>query len=172
MTNSCIPRRWRKQRDGVNTLCLLPFASRCLSGSLLLLTYCLLSGCNKRDPKFQQYFVEGEQLYLKHCSNCHQSTGKGLWLVYPPLAPSDFMDNKFEEVICMIKYGREGEVVVNGNSYSQRMPGVPTLTELEIAEITTYVYNCWGHERGMVDVRDIGPVIRKCKDGHSQGPGR
>ena len=31
-------------------------------------------------PKFEQYYVQGEQLYLKNCSNCHQKTGTGLGL--------------------------------------------------------------------------------------------
>src|SRR5690349_18622211 len=50
--------------------------------------------------KFDQYFVQGEQLYAKHCSNCHQAEGTGLGLVYPPLNKSDFLEKNFEQVLC------------------------------------------------------------------------
>ncbi len=121
-----------------------------------------LLSCDSKPPKFQQYFVEGEQLYLKRCSNCHQKDGKGLGLVYPPLSPSDFMDQNLEEVICMIKKGRKGEIMVNGSMYNQPMPGVPSLTELEIAEIATYIYNTWGHEKGLVEVSAVRNALQRC----------
>ncbi len=118
--------------------------------------------CSPKDPKFQQYFVEGEQLYLKNCSNCHHKDGKGLGLVYPPLAPSDFMDKNFDEVICLVKKGRKGEMTVNGNVYNQPMPGIPLLTELEIAEIATYIYNSWGHEKGLIEVKQVDQLLKAC----------
>ena len=121
-----------------------------------------LVSCTPKDPKFQQYFVEGEQLYLKSCSNCHHKDGKGLGMVYPPLAPSDFMENNFNEVICIIKNGRKGEMVVNGNVYNQPMPGIPSLTELEISEIATYIYNSWGHEKGLIEVKQVNDVLKTC----------
>jgi mono/diheme cytochrome c family protein len=127
-----------------------------------LVAICLLQGCDGRDTKFQQYFVEGEQLYLKNCSNCHQKNGKGLGLVYPPLAPSDFMDKNFDAVICLIKKGGKMEMTVNGNMYNQPMPGVSSLTELEIAEISTYIYNNWGHEEGIIDVKRVGKAMQTC----------
>jgi cytochrome c551 len=118
--------------------------------------------CSQKDPKFQQYFVEGEQLYLKNCSNCHHKDGKGLGLVYPPLAPSDFMENNFGEVICLIRKGRKGEMTVNGSSFNQPMPGIPSLTELEIAEIATYIYNSWGHQKGLIEVKQVNELLNTC----------
>lgn len=130
------------------------------------MTFALLVGvmasCNTPDPKFQQYLVEGEQLYLIHCSNCHQKDGRGLRQVYPPLAPSDYMDQNFEKVICGMKYGLQGEISVNGNSYVQAMPGVPSLTELELAEIATYIYNSWGHQRGLIEARSMAALLDSC----------
>ena len=114
------------------------------------------------DSRFNQYFVEGEQLYLSHCSNCHQKDGKGLGLVYPPLVQADFMEKNLNDVICLIKKGRKGEMEVNGQVYNQPMPGVPSLTELEIAEIATYIYNSWGHERGLIDVKAVNQVLQPC----------
>jgi cytochrome c551 len=126
----------------------------------LPLAFCLFAGCG--DLKFKQYMAEGEQLYLKNCSNCHQRNGKGLALVYPPLAPSDFMDKRMDEVICLVRNGRKGELKVNGRSYNQPMPAIPSLTELEIAEIATYIYNSWGHNKGLVDVKQVSQSLQAC----------
>ena len=112
--------------------------------------------------KFQQYIIQGETLYGKNCSNCHQKTGTGLGLLYPPLNKSDFMDNHFEEVICLMKNGKEGEVMVNGKSFNKNMKGISTLTDLEIAEIATYIYNTWEHQRGIVDVQEVSRIISRC----------
>jgi len=140
-------------------LCLLPLAY-----CLLPFAYCLLLllGCSRTDAKFQQYYVQGEQLYIKHCSNCHQKSGKGLGLLYPPLGPSDYMEKNFNDVLCQMKYGRKGFLSVNGQDFNQPMPGVRSLTELEIAEVATYVYNTWGHDRGMVEVAEVKQALDKC----------
>jgi cytochrome c551 len=130
--------------------------------SFLFMMGLSFNSCTPGDPKLQQYFVEGEQLYLKNCANCHQRDGTGLGRVYPPLANSDFMDNHFDEVACLIKKGRRGALTVNGEVYVQVMPGVPSLTELEIAEITTYIYNSWGHEKGLIEVRQVNQSLQPC----------
>jgi len=131
---------------------------------LLAFGYCLLLllACSNTDAKFQQYYVQGEQLYIKHCSNCHQKSGKGLGLLYPPLGPSDYMEKNFDDVLCQMKYGKKGFLSVNGKDFNQPMPGVRSLTELEIAEVATYIYNTWGHDRGMVEVVEVTTAVEKC----------
>ncbi len=114
-------------------------------------------------PKFEQYFVQGEQLYLKHCSNCHQRNGTGLGLVYPPLNKSDYLEHNFEEVVCLIKNGKKGELIVNGKSFNQAMPGIPSLSDLEIAEIATYIYNSWENEKGIVEVQVASGILTRCE---------
>jgi len=99
---------------------------------------------------------------VKNCSNCHQKNGKGLGLVYPPVNQSDYLDKNFEAALCLMKYGTKGELVVNGKTFNQPMPGIPTLTDLEIAELATYLYNNWERKRGLVDVKEATTVIEKC----------
>jgi cytochrome c551 len=139
-----------------------------LNHNLLIAVFFALSfvigACGKNSsPKFRQYYVHGQQLYEKHCSNCHQKNGTGLGRVYPPLNNSDFMDRHFEEVICLIRFGRSGELFVNGRQFNQPMKGVPTLSDLEIAEIATYIYNTWDHERGLQEVKNISKILADCK---------
>lgn len=112
--------------------------------------------------KFTQYYRQGQQLYVTHCSNCHQTDGSGLARVYPPVDSSDYMDNNVEAVTCLIRNGISGPITVNGIEFVQPMPGIPTLTDLEIAEIMTYIYNTWGRDRGLVDVTLVSETLNNC----------
>ncbi|MBX2897655.1 MAG: cytochrome c [Cyclobacteriaceae bacterium] len=128
--------------------------------ALMLLAVACVPG--QRNVKFQQYYAEGEVLYQQHCANCHQADGSGLGKLYPPLAKSDFLLNDTEAVVCLIKYGVAGEMNVNGVIYNKPMPGIPTLTDLEIAEIATYIFNSWGNSRQMVEVNQVSPILEAC----------
>ena len=130
---------------------------------LVLAVVFLACGGNSNSPKFTQYYNQGEQLYLKHCSNCHQKSGTGLGRVYPPVNKSDYMQKNFHRVICLMRHGTTGELVVNGVSFNQPMPGVPSLTDLEIAEIATYIYNTWEHNRGMIEVKEVSAILQTCE---------
>lgn len=116
----------------------------------------------ERSVKFDQYFVQGKQLYIKNCSNCHQKEGTGLGLIYPPLKNSDYLLQNRNDVICLIRNGKSGELIVNGKNFNMAMPAMPSLTDLEIAEITTYIYNEWGHGEGLIDVNEVTAILTKC----------
>jgi cytochrome c551 len=130
----------------------------------------LQTGCNGKmdrgnsikDTKTQQYFVRGENLYEKHCSNCHQPNGAGLGRIYPPLNKSDFIEQRFEEIFCVIRYGKQGELLVNGINFNKAMPGIPLLSDLEIAEIATYIGNSWDHQKGTVEIQQVTAQLGKC----------
>jgi cytochrome c551 len=123
---------------------------------------------NSRDTreekiKFQQYYVKGEQLYGTYCSNCHQKDGSGLGTLYPPLNNSDYMVHNNETVLCIIRYGMKGEVMVNGKIFNKEMPALPMLSDLEIAEIATYIFNTWDHREGLIDVGHASELLKKCE---------
>ena len=42
------------------------------------------------------------------------------------------------------------------------MPGVLTLTDLEIAEIATYLYNSGEHKRGLLPVTQVERIMLNC----------
>lgn len=109
-------------------------------------------------------------MYLTHCSNCHQKSGEGLGLLYPPINHSDYMENNLEEVICLIKNGKSGELIVNGKSYNQPMPGIVSLTDLEIAEVATYIYNSWDHNEGIIDLRFVTNTLAECDENKVLSP--
>ena len=113
--------------------------------------------------KYAKYMVQGKKLYTAHCSNCHQENGDGLGKLFPPLAKSDYMLADIPRSICAIKNGLKGEIRVNGKTYNQAMPALDRLTNLEIAEISTYVYNSWGNEKGMIEIEAVEESLSNCQ---------
>ena len=114
-----------------------------------------------KDTKTMQYAIEGKILYEQYCANCHQADGTGLGRVIPPLADSDYMLEDVGRTVRVIKHGLKGEIVVNGITYNQNMPGNPQLTNMEIAQITTYIYNVWGNKSEVIDANEVANHLRK-----------
>lgn len=142
---------------------------------LVLLTFLISCGGesdkekkeNKLDSRdeirLKQYQVQGAKVYSIYCVNCHQQDGKGLASLYPPLAASDYLLENLPRAACIIKNGQAKEIEVNGVKYNQMMPGNP-ITNLEIAEVLTFIGNAWGNEAGLVGVKDIDKWINECEE--------
>lgn len=118
-----------------------------------------LNSCQSEEKiKLEQYYIGGKELYEQNCANCHQKDGKGLQNLYPPIAGSDYLKDK-EKVIYAIKNGLSGEILVNGKKYNQPMPANNQLTNLDIAEVVTYIYNEWNGETKITEVKEVEKVL-------------
>jgi len=116
---------------------------------------------NIKDTKVLQYAIEGKILYENLCANCHQKDGSGLGKLIPPLFESDYMLEDIGRTVRIIKYGQQGEIIVNGQIYNQAMPANPNLTDLEIAQVVTYLYNIWGSKKGVIDANEVGEYLKE-----------
>ena len=114
--------------------------------------------------RLRQYLVEGKRLYGIHCANCHQQDGTGLARLYPPIKDSDYLLDHKSEIICGMRYGQKGEMVVNGVMYNQEMPGIQNITDLEIAEIATYIYTVFGDTVQIITLNDVRAIMTNCPD--------
>ncbi|TDB68206.1 c-type cytochrome [Arundinibacter roseus] len=122
----------------------------------------LVAGCQDSEKlKRDQYYSEGYQLYTVYCANCHQTDGKGMANLYPPILPSLKSYTK-NELICTIKNGMKGELVVAGKTYNRPMPANPKLADIEIAEIVTYMYNTWGEETNYTPIDSVTAALNAC----------
>lgn len=100
----------------------------------------------------------GEITYKQNCAACHQVGGAGIKGAFPPLANSDWItpDNK-AKAIGVVKNGLEGPITVNGEAFNSVMPALG-LSDQDIANVLTYVYNSWGNPGGVVTVEDVKKV--------------
>jgi mono/diheme cytochrome c family protein len=85
--------------------------------------------------------VEGARLYIDNCSGCHQSSGRGIVNVIPPLDgnPAIIAPNGADII----------KVVIRGinarNGYIPMPAFASKLTDDEIATIANYVRSSWGN---------------------------
>jgi mono/diheme cytochrome c family protein len=112
------------------------------------------------DTKVLQYAIQGKILYEKHCANCHQKDGSGLGRLIPPIKGSDYFLADKARAARIIKHGQNGPIVVNGIEYNQAMPPNPKLTDLEIAQLMTYLYNIWGAKAGVIDASQVAELLK------------
>ena len=100
----------------------------------------------------------GELLFNGTCSVCHQSTGRGLPNVFPPLAGSDFLMADKQRAIGIVLNGLNGTVTVNGAQYNSVMPPMSQIDDHDIANILTYVRNSWGNQGDAVSGEEVAKV--------------
>lgn len=131
---------------------------------LLIANSILLQSCKSKETlKQEQMVINGGELYLQHCANCHQANGEGLGDLYPPIKGSDYLVNR-EKIICLIKNGISGDMVVNGKTYNQAMPANRNLYDLDIASIMTYIYSEWEGEKSIVEVGLVHKTLENCEN--------
>lgn len=126
-----------------------------LSSCLLLLA--LIVSCDREN------FKQGEWLYLNKCGNCHMEEGLGLKQLIPPVAGADWVKDNQDKLACIIRYGMEGPVTVNGEEYNQIMPGVPELTDTEVTNIINYINHSWGNDYGYRKFKEVRQALEGCK---------
>jgi cytochrome c oxidase cbb3-type subunit 2 len=90
--------------------------------------------------------ARGRDLYVAHCSACHQAGGEGLPGVFPPLKGSGVV-NKDDAAkhIHVVLEGMQG-ARAGGVVYVSIMPPFAgTLGDAEIADIIDYERSSWGN---------------------------
>ena len=113
------------------------------------------------DTKVLQYAIQGKIIFEKNCANCHQKDGSGLGKLIPPIKNSDYFLEDKSRTARIIKYGQTGPITVNGIENNEAMPANPKLTDLEIAQLMTYLYNIWGVKEGVIDATQVGEFLRQ-----------
>lgn len=97
-----------------------------------------------QDPELEASIERGSEIYADFCVTCHKGNGEGVAHTYPPLAKSDFLMSNREKSIRGIKYGQQGEIVVNGVTYNNVMDPLG-LEDDEIADVMNFILNSWGN---------------------------
>jgi nitrite reductase (NO-forming) len=82
--------------------------------------------------------ARGRSVFERTCAVCHQPDGKGVAGVFPPLADSDFFQQRPYEMAHIVLHGRSGELVVNGQHFNGVMPA-QELSDDDIAAVINYV---------------------------------
>ena len=85
--------------------------------------------------------LNGQALYVQHCLLCHQQDGGGVPNMQPALIGSSVVAGEESALIELVLRGIGGQppALPASGSYNMVMPGVPQLTDQEIADLLTYI---------------------------------
>ena len=95
-----------------------------------------------QNKPLEESIADGAEIYQDFCVQCHLDSGEGVSGVFPPLADSDYLLNNIDLSIKGIKYGLNGPIEVNGETYDGVMQN-QGLEEEEIADVMNYILNNW-----------------------------
>lgn len=113
------------------------------------------------DKSLAEKIESGKQVYMKTCFACHQAEGQGIPNAFPPLANSDYLNADVDRAIRAVVKGLTGEITVNGEKYNSVMTR-QAISNSEVADVLTYVYNSWGNNKTNVSKSRVDAV----KSGH------
>ncbi len=101
------------------------------------------------DKTLAQQMTDGKNVFTRTCFACHQSEGQGIDGIFPPLAKSDYLNADVNRAIKTVINGLQGEITVNKVKYNSIMTS-QNLSDQEISDVLTYVYNSWGNNKTVV----------------------
>jgi nitrite reductase (NO-forming) len=96
-------------------------------------------------------------VYNSICAACHQPSGVGIPVAFPPLAGSDYLNADKKRAIATVVRGLSGPVTVNGQSFNSVMPALG-LSDEDVANALTFVYSQWGNAGHEVTPAEVKAV--------------
>jgi mono/diheme cytochrome c family protein len=107
--------------------------------------------------------TRGQIVYAKFCLTCHQVDGSGVPNMNPPLIRTKWTLGPKTIMIQQVLKGSSGKVEIDGDTFSNTMPPLKTLTDQQIADVLTYVRNNFGNKASMVTVAEVKALRAKTK---------
>lgn len=129
--------------------------------SFLLCYFVVIAGLVvffKQDPRLEESIERGKEIYTDFCITCHLEAGEGVAGAFPPLAKSDYLIKNRALSIRGVKFGQQGEIQVNGQTYNSVMAPMG-LEDEEIADVMNYVLNSFGNSsETMVTPEEVAAI--------------
>lgn len=113
-----------------------------------------------QEADLEESMERGSEIYADFCVTCHLENGEGVANTFPPLAQSDYLANNREASIRGVKFGQQGEIVVNGVTYNNIMAPMG-LEDDEIADVMNFAMNSWGNASDKLVTPDEVKAIEK-----------
>lgn len=88
--------------------------------------------------------------------------GRGLKKLIPPIAQSDYLDQHWIDLACIIRKGQSEEIIVNGVPYSEPMPGNDALTDTEVINIISFIQQKWYPDKSTQNPAEVRDLLERC----------
>ena len=100
----------------------------------------------------------GKALFTGVCAACHQTHGKGLDGVAPPLMDSEWVLGSEQRAVRIVLHGLTGPVSVRGKTYRLDMPAFGSFSDDQIAAVLTYIRREWEHGAAPVEPATVKAI--------------
>jgi glucose/arabinose dehydrogenase/mono/diheme cytochrome c family protein len=125
----------------------------------------VISNVKNLSKKNQKIYALGKEQYNLSCFACHQPQGQGLAKLAPPLAGSEWVTKKKDEILIRIAlHGITGPIKVKGKVY-QALPVMPghaaSMDDKKIAAVLTFVRNTWGNKGKAISQSAVKKLRKK-----------
>lgn len=130
-----------------------------------LIASCIIfQACQSEDQlTYARYYVNGKGLYEANCQNCHAADGSGLKNLYPPLTDSLFLKENKARLACIIRYGLNEKITINGKTYEEKMAGNNQLSDIDVTQLLVYISNSFGNKLGSYDLPEVSEELKNCR---------
>lgn len=99
--------------------------------------------------------ARGQRVYKNVCLTCHQADGGGVQNLNPPLIKTEYVLGDKKRLIGIVLNGLKGDIDIDGQNYHNVMPSLAYLTDLNIADVLTYVRNNFGNKASAVQPSEV-----------------
>ena len=130
----------------------MPYCSVFLFTSILLVA----TACT-RSP-----YQDGARVYTSYCANCHMDSGEGLGALIPPLNGADYLVINHDQLPCLVRYGLQDTIIVNGKTYAEAMPPADQLSDIDITNVLNYVNTHFGNNNRIFTLSEVRASLNKC----------
>ncbi|TDO28457.1 c-type cytochrome [Sediminibacterium goheungense] len=115
-------------------------------------------------PTLKAAIERGKTVYLQRCMACHQMDGGGVPRLNPPLDGASKVKgaDKVYLIRTVIK-GMTERVEIDGEYYDNNMSANADLTDVQIADVLTYIRNSWSNKASVVSAAEVKAARAKIK---------
>lgn len=123
----------------------------------------ILYSCQTADKVEQDaYYVNGRDIYIAQCQNCHGEKGEGLAALSPPLTDTAFIKKNRSQIACFIKHGYSTPVTIHGKVYEGKMPDF-NMADIDLTQVIVYITNTFGNKQGKYTTQQVAKDLENCK---------
>jgi mono/diheme cytochrome c family protein len=99
--------------------------------------------------------TRGKAIYAKQCLACHQADGGGVPNLNPPLIQTQWVLGDKKSLIKWVLKGSAGKVEIDGETFHNTMPPQAYLTDVQIADVLTYIRASFGNKASAVQPSEV-----------------
>ena len=123
---------------------------------------CVMAQAKKTYPKQPNNpaasIQRGSIVYQKQCLSCHQADGGGVPHLNPPLYESTNVVGDKKKIIAVVLKGMTDRVPIDGEYYSNNMAPHADLSNVQIADVLTFIRASWGNKASVVTPLEVQAV--------------